>query len=103
MDIGTAVFRHNDSLVARDLAGEKVIIPVRGKVGDLGSIYTLNAIGGEIWNMLDGRRAVSEIVNTLQNDYDIDPATLAADIRRVLGEMQQEGLIVTQSPNGGPE
>lgn len=103
MDIGTAVFRHNDSLVARDLAGEKVIIPVRGKVGDLGSIYTLNAIGGEIWNLLDGRRAVSEIVNALQQGYDVDPATLAADIRRLLGEMQQEGLIVTQSPNGGRE
>jgi hypothetical protein len=94
METISAVFRHNDSLVARDLAGEKVIIPIRGKVGDLGSIYTLNGVANEIWNLLDGERSVSDIVNRLQQEYEVDPATLAADIRRLLDEMQQEGLIV---------
>ena len=93
MDISAAVFRHNDSLVARDLAGEKVIIPIRGKVGDLNSIYTLNTVANDIWNLLDGRRAVAEIVDKLQQEYEVDRETLAADIRRLLSEMQEEGLI----------
>ena len=95
MDISSAVFRHNDSLVARDLAGEKVIIPIRGRVGDLNSIYTLNHVANEVWNLLDGRRAVSEIVSRLQQEYEVDPATLADDVLRVLNEMKEEGLIVS--------
>lgn len=102
MELSAAVFRHNDSLVTRDLAGEKVIIPVRGKVGDLGSIYTLNAVANDIWNLLDGERPVYEIVSRLQQEYEVDPSTLSADIKRVLTELQQEGLIVHQSPPGGP-
>ena len=94
MQMSSAVYRHNDSLVVRDLAGEKVIIPIRGKVGDLGSIYTLNGVANEIWNLLDGERAVCDIVNRLQQEYEVDPATLANDIRRLLDEMHQEGLII---------
>jgi hypothetical protein len=94
MELNAAVFRRSDSLVTRDLAGEKVLIPVRGKVGDLGSIYTLNAVGSDVWELLDGERPVHEIVNRLQQEYEVDPSTLSADIRRLLEEMQQEGLII---------
>jgi hypothetical protein len=69
-------------------------------VGDLGSIYTLNAIGSDVWNLLDGSRPVQEIVTRLQLEYEVDPATLSADIQRLLSEMQQEGLIVDQAPTG---
>jgi hypothetical protein len=94
MELSAAVFRRSDSLVTRDLAGEKIIIPVRGKVGDLGSIYTLNSVGSDVWELLDGKRPVHEIVNRLQQEYEVDPAMLSADIRRLLADMQQEGLIV---------
>jgi len=101
MEISAVVFRRSDSLVTRDLAGEKVIIPVRGKVGDLGSIYTLNSVGSDVWNLLDGQRPVHEIVNRLQQEYEVDPGMLSADIQRLLGEMQQEGLIVNEGAAGG--
>lgn len=101
MDISCAVFRRNDSLVTRDLAGEKVIIPVRGKVGDLGSIYTLNSVANDVWNLLDGKRAVAEIVKTLGAEYEVDSETLSNDVARLLEDMQQEGLISSLSAGGG--
>ena len=95
-----AVFRPTESLVTRDLAGEKVIIPVRGRVGDLGCIYTLNRIANEVWNLLDGRRCVADIVHILESEYDVDPAILAADVNRLLDEFQQEGLIALRTLPG---
>jgi hypothetical protein len=94
------VFRHSDSLVTRDLAGEKVIIPVRGRVGDLGCIYTLNRIANEVWNLIDSRHSVADIVHTLEAEYDVDPAILAADVNRLLDEFLQEGLIVLRTLSG---
>jgi Coenzyme PQQ synthesis protein D (PqqD) len=96
MEMAAVVFRHGDSLVARDLAGEKVIIPVRGKVGDLGSIYTLNAVANDVWNLLDGRRRLCDVVNRLQQEYEVDPRTLASDIQQLMKDLQQEGLIVAE-------
>jgi hypothetical protein len=88
-----AVYVRSDSLVTRDLAGEKIIVPVRGKVGDLNSIYTLNEVANSIWSLLDGQRTVAEIVRLLGQEYEVDASTLADDVSRVLDELSSEGLI----------
>jgi hypothetical protein len=89
----SAVYERSDSLVTRDLAGEKIIVPVRGKVGDLNSIFTLNAVANEIWALLDGNRTVAEIVQLLEQQYEVDGSTLANDVCRVLDELSSEGLV----------
>ena len=87
------VYERSQSLVTRDLAGEKVIVPVRGKVGDLNCIYTLNPVANEIWGLLDGRRDVRGIIDELGKDYEVDEATLTADVLRMMDELQQEDLV----------
>lgn len=88
-----AVFERSSSLVTRELGGEKIIVPVRGRVGDLNSIYTLNGVANEIWEMLDGKRSVEDIIRKLGEEFDVDRETLTADVTRVVTELQQEGLI----------
>ena len=88
-----SVYAHGDSLVTRDLAGEKIIVPVRGKVGDLNNIYTLNAVANDIWNLLDGQRTVQQIVKQLEEEYEIDSETLTNDVSRTLDELSGAGLV----------
>jgi Coenzyme PQQ synthesis protein D (PqqD) len=95
------VYRHSDSLVARDLAGEKVILPVRGKVGDLGCIYTLNGTANEIWNLVDGNRSVADIIEMMVHRYEVDRETLAADVHRTIDELRGQALLVTEAAVGG--
>jgi hypothetical protein len=87
------VYQRSESLVTRDLAGEKIIVPVRGKVGDLSGIYTLNSVANDIWSLLDGKRTVGEIVRLLEQDYDVDSSTLISDVSRLLDELSSEGLV----------
>lgn len=95
------VYQRNESLVTRDLAGEKVIIPVRGKVGDLGNIYTLNGVGKDVWELMDGKRDVAAILGALGDEYEVDFDTLSSDVQALLADMRQEGLILEVS--GGRE
>ena len=87
------VYQRGDSLVTRDIAGEKIIVPVRGRVGDLNSIYTLNSVANDIWTLLDGSRTLAQIIGRLETEYDVPPSVLAEDIGRLLDELQGEGLV----------
>ena len=52
-----ARFRKKGEYVARVIAGETIVVPIRGQVGDLEAIYNLNEVGSMIWEMM-GRRMV---------------------------------------------
>ena len=38
-------FIKESEIVTRNIAGETIIVPVKGRVGDMDSIYTLNEVG----------------------------------------------------------
>ena len=41
-----------NGLVTRSIAGETIIVPICGRLGDLDSIFTLNEVGSHIWRLL---------------------------------------------------
>jgi pyrroloquinoline quinone biosynthesis protein D len=55
-------------------------------------ILQLNETAQEILTRCDGR-TVSEIINALAGDYDIDREMLAADVREALADLQRRKLI----------
>jgi pyrroloquinoline quinone biosynthesis protein D len=55
-------------------------------------IVELNETAHEILSRCDGRM-LSEIVHALAEQYDVDPAALAADVRDALADLHQRKLI----------
>jgi pyrroloquinoline quinone biosynthesis protein D len=55
-------------------------------------IVELNETAHEILSRCDGRM-LSEIVLALAEEYDVDPAALAADVRNALADLHQRKLI----------
>lgn len=55
-------------------------------------ILELNETAQEILTRCDGRR-LAEILQILGEEYDADPAALAADVRETLGDLQRRKLI----------
>ena len=51
--LGDEIFVRSRAVVARVVAGETLIVPVRAKVGDLASIYSFNGTGSLIWKLLE--------------------------------------------------
>jgi hypothetical protein len=79
--------------VARTIAGETIVVPVRGQVGDLESIYNLNEVGSLIWKLVDGQTTVSQIVEAVSAEFEVTPEQAREDTLEFLGGLESAGLI----------
>ena len=59
-----------------------------------GQYYTLNEVGGRVWELCDGTRCVADVVAILCQEYDVPPATIEADVVELMQELAHEQLVV---------
>ena len=83
----------SQSVVARVIAGETLIVPVRAKVGDLSSIYSFNGTGTLIWKLLESPKTVRQLADAIANEYEVVPEQAERDIAEFVGEMRTVGLV----------
>jgi len=95
MGVSNRYFIKGKDLVTRDVAGETIIVPIKNKVGDLDSIYTLNEVGTLIWGLIDGKKSVSEIAEAICKTYEVKPEDAAKDTLEFLNTLKEAGLIHT--------
>lgn len=58
-----------------------------------GSYYSLNEVGGRIWELCDGTRTVAELISTLAIEYDAPTQTLEVDILELLEGLRSKDLV----------
>ena len=80
-------------VVARVIAGETLVIPVRANVADLGSIYSFNETGTLIWSLLESPRTVAELSAAVAQKYEIEAAMAEPDVKSFVSELQSVGLV----------
>ena len=90
--------RKADGFVSRTIADDVIIVPVRGGVGDLESIFTLNAVGASIWKLIDGRTSLQALAVALSREYEVSEAAAAADVQEFVELLLAKGLVSEVSP-----
>ncbi len=93
MNILDTCFTKEKDLVTRDVAGEKIIVPIKGHVGDLEGVYTLNEVGAMVWQLIDGRTSVRQLAEAVRNEYDVEDAEAEKDVLDFLRSLEDAGLI----------
>ncbi len=83
----------SQSVVARVVAGETLIVPVRAKVGDLASIYSFNGTGTLIWKLLETPKTVAELATAIAQEYEVEREQAERDVVEFVGEMKAVGLV----------
>ena len=89
-------FVRSQSVVARVIAGETLIVPIRGKVGDLASIYSFNGTGTLIWKLLESPKSVAQLAASVAQEYEVAPAQAEFDVEAFVNEMKSVGLVDVQ-------
>jgi hypothetical protein len=83
----------SQAVIARVVAGETLIFPVRDGVSDLASIYSLNSTGSLIWKLLESPRTVTQLAMALAQEYEVDPEMVRWDLADFLNEMMAVGIV----------
>ena len=90
------IFMRSRSVVSRRVGGETLIVPVRGKVGDLASIYSFNGTGSLIWQLLDTPRTLAELIDAVEHEYAVAPEKAQNDVKQFLNDMLSVELVAAQ-------
>jgi hypothetical protein len=86
-------YKQSDSVVARTIAGETLIVPVRGGVGDLASIYSLNELGSFLWRNLASPKKFDELVGLVVEEYEVTREIAGRDVQNFLNTIKDAGLV----------
>ena len=75
------------SVVTRKTGNEYVLVPVTNNIADMTSVYTLNETGTFIWELIDGKKSVEDLIKAVIDKYDIDKETAARDVFSFIDNM----------------
>ena len=85
----------SDDVVAREIEGEIIIVPLTAGIGDADDeLYTLNESGRAIWTRLDGELTLGQVAAALTEDFGTSDADLQADVLGFAGELVRRGILV---------
>jgi len=85
----------NDNLVVREIYGEYIIVPIVSGLGDLDdAIFSLNETGRAIWDKLDGRRTLKNIVEQLSKDFTGSVENIEKDCQGFVAELLKRKMVI---------
>ncbi|NYE03841.1 hypothetical protein F4694_000560 [Bacillus niacini] len=74
--------------IVSNMGNEKVMLSVKN-----GKYYNLGEIGGVIWDLIEKRTEVNELVSTLLTIYDVEMSVCVDHVISFLEPLLEEGLI----------
>ena len=97
IDLNT-VYILSDDVVAREIEGELIIVPLVSGIGDTGDdLFTLNETGRAIWDRLDGKRCLKDIVAELCSEFDDPEGKIEADVLGLMEELSRRKMVASVS------
>jgi hypothetical protein len=88
-----SIYRRSSAVVSRQISGETLVVPIRGKVGDLASIYTFNETGSVLWAALEQPGSIETLASALCQTFEVGWDDAQRDADTFVREMQATGLL----------
>lgn len=93
--IPDAIYIPSEEVVAREIEGEMIIVPLTAGIGDADDeLFTLNDTGKAIWKQLDGQRSLKNIVENLSAEFESQPGEIERDVTGLVEELLKRKMLV---------
>ena len=86
-------YQRNPDFVFRKIVDELVLVPIHQNVADMDSIYTLNAVGADLWERLERPATQADLEEVILEAYEAEPHVVATDVASFLRELSSFGAI----------
>lgn len=87
------ILSHSKSVVTTKTGSEYVLVPIANNIADMNSLYTLNETGAFIWERINGKNSIEDIISEMTKEYEIDFATASDDLFSFIEEMRKYLII----------
>ena len=87
MDINSIVMQSKE-IDATDLNGDTVMMNL-----EKGKYFALNSIGSRIWELIDEKKVVNQVIDELLEEYEVDKETCVETVIIFLNRLKDEELI----------
>lgn len=82
------------NLKLRKVGDRYMLVDVSEKDANVTNVYTLNDTAAFVWTRLTaGATGERELADALCDEYDVEPATALADVRKLAASWRESGLI----------
>ena len=92
-----AVYKPSEDVVAREVQGEFIIIPVTSGISDADSedaLFTLNETGKAVWDKLDGKKSLKTVVEELSLGFEAPEEKIKEDVLGLAEELLKRKMVV---------
>ena len=94
MDFNTdSCFKHTNRVAFRRIADEILLVPIRSDSRQKLGIYTLNRVGSVVWELIDGTRKLTEVIDAVCSRFKVDSKTAHRDTELFCRELLSFGAI----------
>ena len=88
------LYRPSEDIVARDIEGELIIVPLVSGIGDLeDELYTLNETGKAIWDRLDGKKKLKDFLGELVVEFEAPEEEIEQDLIGLVEELVRRKIL----------
>ncbi len=88
------VYGPSEDIVAREIEGEVVIIPLVSGIGDMeDELFTLNETGRAVWRKLDGTRTLRQVARELADDFEAPAGVIEGEVAGLVAVLAARRMV----------
>ena len=88
-----SVYEKKEDIVTRRIADETLLVPIRSHLADMQRIFALNPVAEYIWQQLDGKQNLENILEGITTNFQVERARAEADMQEFISQLLGAGLI----------
>ena len=87
------LFQKDSSIVSRRIADEVILVPISQKLGEVNCIYTLNDVAAHIWELIDGKRSLKALRDSMVEAFQVQDSEAQEDLIMLIEQLKEVGAI----------